>query len=269
METRIVTQADLATFELLHTKHFTLGYYSQKHPQKIKVNEDTLGLMIDGKQCFLAVADGVGGSPNGEIASQLAISNLIHSLKKGEKLSTDLSHFRQPVLTSIETSNEKLIHEYVGARTTLTSCIIIDDILQSIQIGDSCLINCGQKGLLKHKTLEHSPVGFAVAAGLLTEKQAITHPGRHIVANVVGDPDMHMDIGPRYRLAEHDTILLGSDGLFDNFLIETLIEIIRKETMEEVMTKLTQACQPMRDENKLDKFHKLDDVSFIVCRLVK
>src|SRR3990167_5364127 len=102
METRIVSHADLAAFELLHTKHFILGYYSQKHPQKTKVNEDSLGFIIDGKHCFLAVADGVGGSPNGEVASQLTISNLIHSLKKGEKLPTDLNHFRQPVLNSIE-----------------------------------------------------------------------------------------------------------------------------------------------------------------------
>lgn len=269
METRIVSQTDLTTYECFSTKYFSIGYYSQKHPLKPKTNEDALGILVDGKHCFLAVADGVGGCPNGEIASQLTITHLIRDLKKIEKLPTDLGALRQPILDSIESSNHTLIHDYVGARTTLTACLIIDETLQSIQIGDSCLIHCGQKSLLKHKTLEHSPVGFAYAAGLLTEKQALIHPDRHIISNVVGDIDMHMDIGPRCLLAENDSLLLGSDGLFDNFHIDTLIEMVRKESIEEVLMKLTEACQPMREENKMEKFHKLDDVSFIVCRHTK
>lgn len=266
METRIVHQADLATYERIETKYFSIGYYSQKHPTKSGPNEDSLGFIVDGKHCFLAVADGVGGSPNGEVASHLTVNNALNALKKLEKLPHNLSLLREPVLHAIEWTNQKLIHDYVGARTTFTGCLLIQELLQSIHIGDSCLIVCGQKGLLKYKTLEHSPVGFAKAAELLSEKEAFFHPKRHIVSNVVGDPKMHMDIGPQLILANHDTLLLGSDGLFDNFRINILIEIIRKESIAEVLNKLTELCQPMRDDTKTEAFQKLDDISFIVCR---
>ncbi len=266
METRIVNQADLPSFELIETKHFEIGYYTQKSPLKNSPNEDSLGFITHNKQTILLLADGVGGSPNGEVASEHVTANIINMLKKNDTLATDLATLRQHILVSVEQTNKKLIHDYVGARTTFTACIINNDILQSIQIGDSALIVCGQKGLLKHKTMEHSPVGHALAAGLIKEKEALTHPERHLISNVVGDAQMHMVIGPQVELASNDTILLASDGLFDNFLTEEIIEIVRKESINDVLQKLTELFQPMRDESKIDSFNKIDDVSFIVCR---
>ena len=131
------------------------------------------------------------------------------------------------------------------------------------------MLICGQKGLLKYKSIEHSPVGFAVLAELLDEKQALEHPDRHLVSNVVGEAEMHIDLGPSLQLAENDTVLLASDGIFDNFTTDRLIEVIRKDSLEEVTQKLFELVQPMQEDAHKESFNKLDDVSFIVCRIAK
>lgn len=266
METRIVHQTDLTNFELIETQHLQIGYYSQRCPLKTTPNEDSIGILTDGKQCILLIADGVGGSPNGEVASHLATSYFVNQFKKDGKLANDLVSMRQRIVLGIEQINQKLIHEHIGARTTLTACVIAQETLQSIQVGDSSLMTCGSKGLLKHKTIEHSPVGFALAAGLLKEKEALTHPERHIISNVLGDPEMHIDIGPQIELATLDTIFLCSDGILDNYTSEELIDIIRKESIADVLAKLTTMIQQMRHDETLANFHKIDDASFIIAR---
>lgn len=264
METRIVSTTNLEQCEFIENKHIELGYYSQQCPDKNTPNEDSLGFYLEGKKAVLAVADGVGGYPNGEVASSLIISAIINQFKKNNP--NNLTDAREIILSAIEQSNHKLIHDYVGGKTTLTLCVIINDILQSFQIGDSCLIVCGQKGLLKHKPLEHSPVGMAVAAKLISEKAALTHPERHIISNVVGDAHMHIEMGPQIALGDFDTVLLASDGLSDNLTTQQLIELVRKESIDEVMHKLTDYAQQMRDPTKAQKINKMDDVSFIICR---
>lgn len=267
MDVRIVAEGDLQTFETLTTDNFQLGFYAQRCPGKDKPNEDTVGVLTQNKTAILAIADGVGGSPNGQIASRVTITSLIQCIEKLDALPKDLTGIRQPLVETIERVNLELLHDYVGALTTLTACVIHDGVLQSIQIGDSSLIVCGQKGLLKHKTLEQSPVGLAVAAGVLKEPEALLHPERHLVSNVLGDSEMHFVIGPRIELACYDTVLLASDGLFDNFITEELVEIIRKQSLEEVLDKLTKLCQAMRGDEQSHTLNKIDDVSFIVCRL--
>jgi len=268
MEAKIISQADMTHCEIIQTKQFEIGYYAQKSPLKTTPNEDSLGIITNGSRTILLVADGVGGRPQGEIASHLAVANIINQLKKEDKIPHNLSVLRQEILDCIDDSNEKLISEHIGSCTTLTACVISHATLQNIQIGDSCVIVCGQKGLLKYKALEHSGVGLALAADLLSEKAALVHPDRNIILNVLGSTAMHVDIGPKIVLAIHDTILLASDGLFDNFLINDLIEIIRKESLTEVVTKLTEKFQPMRDLANADRYYKIDDVSFIVCRQI-
>lgn len=253
-------------FELVSTGAFDVGYYAQKAPEKSGPNEDSLGFVLHRNRAILMVADGVGGAPKGEEASLIAIETLVKAFSNEENLPKDESDTRHFMIDSIEKAHRDIIKMNNGARTTLTACSIHNSILRSYQIGDSSMFVCGQKGLLKFKATEHSPTGFAVEAGLLKEKEAIEHPERHLVSNVMGEPDMHIQIGPAIELANFDTVLLASDGLFDNYLVEQMIEVIRKESLQEVMQQLVALCTPMLDPEGRKKLNKTDDVSFIVLR---
>ena len=266
METRIVCQTYMPSFELISLDRFEIGYYTQKNPGHSGPNEDSLGIIADNRKVVLIVADGVGGSPKGEEASETAVEKVIRGVAKNFAVTRKGQKMRISILDNIESANETIIKSNTGALTTATICTIDHDFIRCFQIGDSSLLVCGQKGLLKYKALEQSPVGYALKAGFINEKQAFEHPERNLVLNLMGDRNMSVEIGPQLPFAQNDTVLIASDGIFDNFYSDELVEIIRKESMHEVMTKLTELCQPLRDSSITSKLRKPDDISFIVCR---
>ncbi len=266
MEKRIINSTNMEQFEIVSNNAFEVGFYSQQAPDKPGPNEDSLGFVLQRNRAVLMVADGVGGAPKGEEASHQAIDSVVNIFSAENTAPKDENETRHLMIDSIEKAHQTIIKMNNGARTTLTACTIHNKILRSYQIGDSSTVVCGQKGLLKFKATEHSPTGFAVEAGLLKEHEAMLHPERHLVSNILGESDMHIEIGPAIELADFDTVLLASDGLFDNYLVDPLIEIIRKESLQEVMQQLVALCKPMLDTEGRKKLNKTDDVSFIVCR---
>lgn len=247
------------------TANFEIYYFTAKNPLKDSVNEDSLGFYEVNKNILvLYVADGAGGHPKGEDASRLALECLETSLAKYKDKSE--SNLRFSILNGIEKGNELLLSNGVGSKTTLTVCSIDNDKVRSYQVGDSGLIVCGQKGKFKYKTISHSPVGYGVEAGLITEDEALTHPNLNEVDNIMGEADMRMDIGPEVAMQSKDTIVIASDGLLDNFSTEQIIEKVRcgqlKETAEQIVQYFREKLKSDPDGTKV----KYDDLSFILCR---
>ena len=67
----------------------------------------------------------------------------------------------------------------------------------------------------------------AVESGMLDEDEAVHHEERHLISNVVGADDMRIEIGLSINMAAKDTLLLASDGLFDNLYLNEIIETNR------------------------------------------
>ena len=47
---------------------------------------------------------------------------------------------------------------------------------------------------MKTQTIPHSPVGYAIEAGVLNEQDAMAHSQRHIVSNLIGSHDVRIDL---------------------------------------------------------------------------
>ncbi len=124
----------------------------------------------------------------------------------------------------------------------------------------------GQRGKLKLQTVPHSPVGYAVEAGLLDEKEAIHHEDRHLVSNIVGSPEMTIEVGRTLKLRPRDTVVLGSDGLFDNLHVEEITEIVRKGPLAAAASALADICRRRMDEPEPGRPSKPDDLTFLVYR---
>ena len=116
------------------------------------------------------------------------------------------------------------------------------------------------------QTTPHSPVGFGVEAGFIDEDEALDHDELHIISNVMGSNDMRIEIGPRRPIAARDTLLLASDGLFDNLLPDEIIEIIRKGPLVDAAKALWQRSRSRMDGKDADKPSKPDDFSVILFR---
>ncbi|MEL6199258.1 MAG: serine/threonine protein phosphatase, partial [Pseudomonadota bacterium] len=133
-------------------------------------------------------------------------------------------------------------------------------------VGDSLALITGQRSTIKLQTVAHSPVGFAIAAGFLTEEQAIYHPERHIVSNFVGTVDMIIEVGPTVKLAKFDTVLVASDGLSDNLHLAEIIERMRRGPLDRSLEQLVELATQRMLRPKPMEPGKADDIAVILYR---
>ncbi len=228
-------------------------------------NEDAALLMaVPGNRAVVAVADGVGGAPAGHSASRGALQALQHTL--GLYHPDDGAPLRVAVLNGIERANRAVLDDAAGAATTLMVAEVDAGQVRIYHVGDSAALIVGQRGRVRWQSIPHSPVGFAVESGLLDEEEAMLHADRHLVSNVVGDEAMRIDIGPTLRLATRDTVLLASDGLFDNLHTAEIVEAVRKGPLAAAVDRLfAQALDRM--QGLADGPCKPDDLTVVAFRL--
>lgn len=238
--------------------------FTAKSPDKPTSNEDAAALIpFDATSGILVVADGVGGYRAGEEASRCTLEALRAALDAAAHGDHKL---RTAVLNGIENANRAVQELGVGAATTLALVELLEDEARPYHIGDSMILIAGQRGRTKLQTVSHSPVGFAVEAGLLDEREALHHEDRHVVSNIVGTAEMRIEVGPNQILAARDTVLLGSDGLFDNVHIEEIVEHIRKGPLKKAAAHLAALASKRMLEPVDGQPSKPDDLTFVLFR---
>ncbi|MEL7023362.1 MAG: protein phosphatase 2C domain-containing protein [Pseudomonadota bacterium] len=232
----VIPAADGPEALLLEAGGGRVAGFSTISPDKPEDNQDAgLVLELDTDTTLLAVADGAGGIRGGRRASRIALSTLRDSVLYADRESTPL---RDIVVAAFEQANLAVIQATRGAATTLTAAIIESRVVQIFHVGDSIGLVTGQRSRVKMQTVAHSPVGFAIAAGYLTEEQAIFHPERHIVSNFVGTHEMLIEVGPKIKMAARDRVLLASDGLTDNLYLEEILSVMRSGPLDDAVGDL-------------------------------
>lgn len=256
-------------------------------------NQDgALIVSVDETRGVLAVADGMGGPPAGDQASALALRSVSSSIREFQGAAATVSRddgrpgsgasgsagrrrraapdgvLREPILNGFELANKSVGLLGSGAGTTLAVVEIDRGYVRPYHAGDSMILVVGQRGKIKLQTVSHSPVGYAVEAGMLEEKEAMHHEARHLISNVVGSPGMRIEIGPVLRLRPRDTLLLASDGLFDNLHIEEIVDRMRKGKPETGAERVIELCQTRMRENVPGRPSKPDDLTLIAFRQI-
>lgn len=243
----------------------TLAYTAKSPDKTVRPNEDgALMLAINDQWALLAVADGMGGHPDGDLAAQIALESVSKALKKVEPTEESV---HDAVMEGFARANRDVMKEASGAGTTLIVVTLHGRTIQPFHAGDSVAIVVGQRGRLKLQTTAHSPVGYAVEAGLLDEREAINHAERHIITNFVGTPAMHVEVGKPLQLKPRDTLLIASDGLFDNMFLDEVLDAVRgSQKLNRAGVTLAAVCRE-RMVNPHGGFpSKPDDLTFIIHR---
>lgn len=260
------TQSELDKPELLNLGFGKAVVFSDKSPDKDSANEDSVALFeLGNRAAVFLVADGLGSLPNADAASKLAIKAIQQSL---EQL-TDPNALRDAILDGIEKANQQILTKTPGAATTLVVIEYYKHEIRSYHVGDSMILVTGQRGRIKLQSVPHSPVGYAVEAGMLDEDEAVHHEERHLVSNVVGSSDMRIEIGPTIKLAKYDSLIISSDGLFDNLYVDEIVEIARKGNIEKAGLQLKQMARKRMEEPQKNMPCHADDLSFILFRPAK
>ncbi len=245
----------------------TAVVYSNRSPDKETANEDSVLVATSvGGGVLLVVADGMGGRPGGEEASKILIRELARAMRDVEP-----ERLRAAVLDSAEAANRKLLDSGSGSATTLAAVEIgrgsKRPTARTYHVGDSQILIVGGRGSRKLQTIAHSPVGFGVEAGLIAESAALHHDERHLVSNIVGADDMRIEVGSARPLAVRDTVVIASDGLFDNLSVDEITERVRKGPLLAAGMRLIDLCRRRMAGQDETTPSKPDDLSFVLYRL--
>lgn len=191
--------------------HYTAAAVTDRG-RKRPSNEDAFGFSVEAG--VYAVADGMGGAAAGEVASSLAVDEVLSRLKNRD-VAIDLSlaaeeavHAANQAIYSRSQRNIKLS----GMGTTLVTLLTEDRHVWVVNIGDSrCYrLRCGH---IEQLTLDHSLVEEQVRLGKMTAAEALRSPLRNVITRALGTqasvtPDIFaLDAEPG------DLFLLCSDGL--------------------------------------------------------
>ncbi|EPH98485.1 MULTISPECIES: Stp1/IreP family PP2C-type Ser/Thr phosphatase [unclassified Enterococcus] len=180
-------------------------------------NQDYANVFVNRAGVKLAVlADGMGGHRAGDVASQMAVTNLGSSWEEQELL--DNEKIAQWFIQMIQQENTDIYMqgqqepEYSGMGTTIVAAALLEEQFTIAHVGDSraYLIRGGQ---LKQLTEDHSLVNELVKSGEITEEMAVNHPRKNILTRSVGMPGtVEVDVAT-HLWQPGDQLLLCSDGL--------------------------------------------------------
>ncbi len=261
---KLYNAANMDAPDMLQVAGRRVAVVSQRSPQKETPNEDSAAIIPWGDNAaVLVVADGLGGAALGEEASALAVRRLRLAIGQADPEHVML---RSAILNGIEAANRDVLDLGRGAATTLAVVEICGNAMRPYHVGDSGIMAFGQRGKMKLLTTAHSPVGYGVEAGLIDETDAMHHEDRHVVSNVVGAADLRIEIGSEKTLARHDTLLLASDGLFDNLHLSEIVDLARKGPVQRACADLQSTARRRMTEPADGVPSKADDLTIIVCR---
>lgn len=179
------------------------------------VHEDSLGLLV--------LADGMGGYNAGEVASRLAATTVLDSVRRhyaealpepesggAARLLRDAIHSAHGVIRAAATTEP----QYAGMGTTIVCGLVHGDRLSVAHVGDSRLY-LWRDGQLQQLTRDHSLVEEMIARGAYAREDASRFVRRNIVTRALGiEPGMEVELS-EHPLQPGDVLLLCSDGLTD------------------------------------------------------
>jgi serine/threonine protein phosphatase PrpC len=181
------------------------------HPGRARANNEDF---VFAGETLVAVADGVGGSVYGEVASEVAVNAIAYLEDAGytkepqQEMADAAGRANEQLRRAIEDDRSR--H---GMATTLTALRLDGPSVAVLHVGDSraYLVRGGALLALSH---DDSLVQALVDVGAITADEARHHPARSVVLRALnGEP-----VQPHVTVTDAqvgDRVLLCTDGLSD------------------------------------------------------
>ncbi len=194
------------------------GNRREKNEDAFRVNE---------RLRFIAVADGVGGEPAGEIASRLAVEQIEDYITSHLGEAAPLSTLGNAVTLA----NDVIYHQgredpsLAGMSTTVVACLLTSERVFAAHVGDSrgYLITPSE---ITHLTRDHSLVAELVASGRISPEEAREHPYRHVITRALGlEARTSVELGS-FSWNRGDCVLLCTDGLTETIADHKIYAVI-------------------------------------------
>ena len=241
--------------------------------RKRKHNEDAYALDVSDEGLFI-VADGMGGHAAGEVASKITVDTVgefIAATRQKEeatwpfKYNHELAFNSNRLAIAIEKANERVMAAVTaqpwlkGMGTTVVAGLLDGKILSLAHVGDSRAYRY-RGGKLSRLTDDHSWVHEQVAAGILTEEEAKSHPLKNVVTRALGGgPSVSPDL-QELSFETDDVFLFCSDGLTTMLSDEEIRDAV---SAEQDPQKLCERLVEMANEKG-----GVDNITVVVARIL-
>jgi PPM family protein phosphatase len=205
-------------------------------------NEDRMGYCYTRDAGLFALADGMGGHPEGEVASQLALQTLSAMFQREAKprLVDPLRFLNDAVIAGhhqlLRYATERAMVD--TPRTTVVACLVQGNQAYWAHCGDSRLYLL-REGKLVARTRDHS-------YSELQETMAHVVPlndrvNRNVLFTCLGSPGKPVvDTSGPLVVYPGDRVMLCSDGLWGALSDETIIDILNSRSVSEAVPELVE-----------------------------
>lgn len=192
-----------------------------------KYNEDACGHWHSGRHLVCVLADGAGGHGGGDIASRLAVQELIGRFsQQPSEGAEELDHL-------LRVTNEVLISQRVPGtpRQDMHStvvCLVIDFVGHRVHwahAGDSRMY-WFREGRVLNRTRDHSLVQGLVDSGVLSAEDIHKHPKRSELRSALGIAPELLEVSAGdggQEVLPGDAFMLCTDGLWE-YLPDAVLE---------------------------------------------
>jgi protein phosphatase len=206
--------------------HYTASAVSDRGRKRTS-NEDSYGFSVE--HGVYVVCDGMGGAAAGEIASSLAVDEIMRLVSGApaaaparEEMETAIAAANQAIYSRAQ-RNQKLS----GMGTTMVVLAAEERRVSIFNIGDSRCYRLRSRSL-EQVTLDHSLVEEQVRLGRMTHAEALRSPLRNVITRALGTQSQVTPDIFELEADPGDLFLLCSDGLtreLNDPLIESLLSI--------------------------------------------
>ena len=195
-----------------------------------RVDGEVVSAAVSSQACLVVVADGLGGHPCGELASQLAVDRLLEAKPTDAPSLVDAVHEANESIVVAMSPDDGSI----GMGTTVAAVLVHELGLAVVNVGDSAVFELVDDRLVQLST-DDVPVGRTSLPGVPSSIVTQTlGGGRELVAV---EPHLYEDdlVSPR-------RLLLCTDGLSGPLTPEAIAEIMATTAIEEVSEALVDAA---------------------------
>ncbi len=201
-----------------------LGLVRQKNEDSFFVSNEQIG-------CFRSlyiVADGIGGSRAGEVASSGAVSFFREYIQENVNLAPEEALRNAAVYANTCVYNmSESSPEYRDMGTTLIAAAVFGDELLYLHVGDSRIYTIGNRSV-KCLTVDHNLGNKMLQNGTITEDLVSILPNSLAITKWIGSPERpEPDIGI-IKLEKGSYLLMCSDGLSNMVSDREMLAIISK-----------------------------------------
>lgn len=204
-----------------------------------KNNEDSY--YVNESKNLYVLADGMGGHLAGERASKMATEIIGQDFAKDREIKS-IDDAIEILSSSIRDANKKIFEssqeneDYRGMGTTLSSGIILEDVLIYSNIGDSRIYRINEE--MEQITQDDSFVNYLIEIGEITEEEAKNHPKKNVLTKAMGTTSDIEVIVNTLDIKDKDVFLFCSDGLTNMVSDEEIFKIVKENSPEEARDML-------------------------------